>query len=98
MNQIIIRPIITEKSLSETSQGRYAFEVHLKANKPQIAESLKNSFKVDPVSVQTMIIKGKRRRVGRTRGTIKLANWKKAIVQLKENQKIEMFEGGGHGA
>ncbi|MBL7686353.1 MAG: 50S ribosomal protein L23 [Deltaproteobacteria bacterium] len=90
--QIIKKPLITEKSniLKETL-NQYAFQVALEANKYQIREAVESLFKVDVLDVRTLRIRGKIRRVGRNYG--KRSNWKKAIVTLKEGQKIEFFEG-----
>ncbi|MBI2605250.1 MAG: 50S ribosomal protein L23 [Deltaproteobacteria bacterium] len=90
--EIIKRPIISEKStLQSETLHSYAFEVAVAANRQQIHESIEKLFKVKVESVRTMIIHGKYKRAGR--GIKKRANWKKAVVTVKEGQKIEFFQG-----
>lgn len=89
--QILIRPIITEKSLIGVQDGRYVFEVAKKANQHQIAEEIKKMYKVNPVKVNTIIVKGEKRLV-RGKYPAKIKDYKKAIVTLKKGQKISGFE------
>ena len=90
--EIIRRPLITEKSsLMKDVNRQYAFEVDPKANKNQIRVAIESVFKVHVTGVKTLNIRGKFRRVGRHTG--QRSNWKKAIVTLKEGDKIEFFEG-----
>lgn len=90
--EIIRRPIITEKNTYLMAQGRYAFEVALKANKPQIAEAIEAVFpNVKVRAVNTMIMPSKERRRGRIVGQVPA--WKKAIVTLRPGDRIELFEG-----
>lgn len=86
---VLLRPVITEKSMSETNAGRYTFAVAPDAHKREIAEAVTEAFKVDVVSVNTSNVHGKTRRVGRKSG--KQPNWKKAIVTLAEGQRIERY-------
>lgn len=90
--EVVKRPIISEKStmLGELS-NTYAFEVSKESNKTQIREAIEKIFKVDVTSVRTMVVHGKYKRAGRF--VSKRSNWKKALVQLKEGQKIEFFQG-----
>jgi len=87
--EIIIRPIISEKSYSLIEQNRYTFEVAKTASKPQIGQAVAEIFNVTVLQVNTMNVTGKPRRVRFAKG--KTRNWKKAIVTLKEGDKIEMF-------
>lgn len=89
--EIIIKPIVSEKSYSQIEKGKYTFAVHPDAEKVEIGRAVEELFNVTVTKVNTMIMKGKPRRRGYTRG--KTSNWKKAIVTLKEGQKIEIFEG-----
>lgn len=91
--QIILRPIITEKStLLKDKNREICFEVHPSANKIEIKEATEELFKVKVERVRIQQMKGKMRRVGRNVGRKK--NWKKAYVKLKEGEKmIEYFEG-----
>lgn len=89
---IIIRPVITEKSMSGIADKRYTFRVANDANKIEIARAVETLFGVKVAKVNTLHVRGKVKRVGRFSG--RSANWKKAIVTLKPNSKsIEFFEG-----
>ncbi len=90
-HDIIIRPIITEKSSSLMALNKYTFEVHKDANKIQIRRAVEEVFNVKVEGVNTINIKGKMRRRGMTKGYTR--SWKKAIVSLKPDQHIEFFEG-----
>lgn len=89
--EVVHRPLITEKATVMKEQDRYAFKVAERANKRQIKEAVEAAFKVNVVQVQSMIVPGKRRRIGRR--YVMTPSWKKAIVTLKSGQKIEFFEG-----
>ena len=90
--QIILRPVITEKSTVLKDKNReVCFEVALHANKSEIKKAVEHLFKVKVDSVRTQIKHGKERRVGRSSGMTK--TWKKALVRLKKGEKmIEYFE------
>ena len=90
-HDIIIRPIITEKSSALMELNKYTFEVHKDANKIQIRKAVEEIFKVKVLSVNTLNVKGKPKRMGAFRG--KTRSWKKAVVALPEGQRIEFFEG-----
>lgn len=92
IGSVIVRPIVTEKAMKEASLGRYTFRVLLEADKPTIRKAVEESFKVNVKAVETTIVKGKKRRVGRRRTHTTLSPWKKAIVRLSEGQKIDLFE------
>jgi large subunit ribosomal protein L23 len=89
--QIIRRPIIlTEKAtLLREKHNQVIFEVARDANKVQIRDAVQRLFKVNVTGVNTMLMRGKERRMGRGRG--KMQNWKKAIVTLKEGDSIDFF-------
>lgn len=90
---VILKPIITEKSMNAMSEKKYTFSVHTEANKAQIKEAVEKMFAGTKVaSVNTMNLDGKKRRRGNTVG--KTAKSKKAIVQLTaDSADIEVFEG-----
>ena len=90
--QIIKKPVITEKSLDQVTGHRYTFLVDQKANKNQVKKAIEKYFNVDVLKVWTIKKKGKRKRTGRKRLFKKLPNYKKAIVQIKSDQKIDIFE------
>jgi large subunit ribosomal protein L23 len=89
---IIIRPIITEKSMTGIGMKKYTFEVAMDANKVEIAKAAEELFGVKVCKVNTLHVRGQMRRQGRNEGYTK--NWKKAIVTLTQDSKtIEFFEG-----
>jgi len=91
-HQIIIRPIVTEKTIVlRDEKNQIVFEVHREANRIEIAKSVEDIFKVRVTNVNTLQIKGKRKRRGRIMG--KRRDWKKAIVSLAPGDKVEFFEG-----
>ncbi len=87
---VIIKPLITEKSThQQTTRNAYAFQVHAGANKQQIKEAVEKIYEVKVVDVRTMNRKGKPRR-----SRFKMAktpDWKRAVVVLEENSRIELF-------
>ncbi len=89
--QVLRRPIITEKTDRQAEMGQYTFEVHTAANKIQVKEAVEKAFDVQVLSVNVMVVPGKRRRFGRR--VIHTMSWKKAIVTVAEGQRIEFFEG-----
>ena len=89
---IVEQPLVTEKSMANSQVGKYMFRVCKNANKIEIAAAIKEIFKVDVLSVNTMNVKGKKKKVGRFPEG-KCPDWKKAIVTIKPGQKIEIFEG-----
>lgn len=90
--EVIVRPVITEKSTDQLEKNQaYTFVVDKDANKLQIAEAVEKLFNVHVRNVRTMRYRGKQRRVGRTIG--RRADWKKAVVTLRDGDSIEIFEG-----
>jgi large subunit ribosomal protein L23 len=94
MTGILKRPIVTEKITGLQEKRQFSFEVAIDANRIEIAKAVEKKFKVSVVSVRTMTVKGKRKtqltRRGRFEG--RKNTWKKAIVTLKEGDKIDYFE------
>lgn len=88
---IIKRPIISEKSMGLMAENKYTFMVHPKANKVEIKKAVEEIFKVKVDDVNTISMRGKQRRVGMNFG--RTSDWKKAIVKVAEGQRIEFFEG-----
>lgn len=92
MYKIVKKPLVTEKGTVMLSEGnRVTFKVHLDANKIEIREAVQKIFNVTVLQVNTQVVRGKRKRFGKAMGQTK--SWKKAMVQLKEGDKIEIFEG-----
>ena len=81
--EVIVRPIITEKSSSNLAEGKYTFKVAKKATKVQIANAVETLFNVKVLNVNTMTVKGKEKRVGANSG--RRPDWKKAIVTIDTN-------------
>ncbi len=91
LNNIILRPIVTEKSVAMQSEiNSYIFEVNYRASKGSVAREIKETYGVDPIDVRTSILPGKKRRLTGTRRFTKTSKRKKAIVKLKEGQKIDL--------
>ncbi len=89
--QVIRRPIVlTEKSNLLRTANQVIFEVARNANKIQIRNAVEKLFNVNVVSVNTLVVRGKERRMGR--GHARMQNWKKAMVTLKEGESIDFFD------
>ena len=91
--QIILAPVVSEKSYSLIEANKYSFRVHPKAHKTQIRQAVEELFEVKVVGVNVVKVRPKPKRRGIHRGT--KPGWKKAIVELREGDKIEIFEGAG---
>jgi large subunit ribosomal protein L23 len=90
----IVRPVVSEKSTVLGEQGKYVFEVAPHANKIQIKQAIEAAFankKVQVSAVNILHVAGKVRRRGRSVGTTR--SWKKAVVTLREGQRLDLFEG-----
>ncbi len=88
---VLIRPLITEKTTAMMQENKYTFIVPLKATKIEVRQAVEQIFKVNVLDVSTIRVMGKVKRMGRTSG--KRPDYKKAIVKLAEGQGIEFFEG-----
>ena len=89
--EVLRRPLVTEKGTALSGAGKYLFEVAPGANKPQIREAVQKAFNVTVVKVNVMNMPAEQRRAGRH--IFYTSPWKKAIVTLKEGEKITLFEG-----
>jgi large subunit ribosomal protein L23 len=89
--QVIIEPVISEKSYALMADGKYTFRVHDRAQKTQIAHAVEEIFGVTVAGVRTGKVRAKPKRRGLHRG--KTRSWKKAVVQLAPGERIELFEG-----
>jgi large subunit ribosomal protein L23 len=89
--EVLISPVVSEKSYGQIVQNRYTFRVHSDAHKTQVRQAVEQLFDVKVLSVNIVKVQPKPKRRGLTRGTKK--GWKKAIVQLKPGDTIEIFEG-----
>ena len=90
-SQVIIRPVVSEKSFVLAEAGKYTFRVHDKAHKTQIRQAVEQLFEVKVVEVRTVSVKSKPKRRGTTAGRTR--HWKKAIVQVREGDTIPIFQG-----
>ncbi|HET7743470.1 MAG TPA: 50S ribosomal protein L23 [Gaiellaceae bacterium] len=90
-NQVLLAPVVSEKSYSLITDRKYTFKVHEDAHKTQVRQAVEELFDVHVQSVNIVKVKSKPKRRGLTRG--RRPGWKKAIVQLREGDAIEIFEG-----
>jgi large subunit ribosomal protein L23 len=90
-SQVIIRPVVSEKSYALATVGKYTFRVHPDAHKTQIKQAIEELFGVLVLEVRTASVPSKPKRRGYTAGRTR--EWKKAIVQLREGDTIPIFQG-----
>ena len=90
-SQVVIRPVVSEKSYVLATAGKYTFRVHPDAHKTQIKQAVEDLFDVSVLSVRTISVPSKPKRRGYTSGRTR--EWKKAVVQLAEGQSIPIFQG-----
>lgn len=95
MENVLIKPLITEKSMAHAATGKYTFVVAKQANKDRIKQVVQETFNVHVIDVATQIIKGRTKRMGLRRTEIDMADWKKATVTLRPGEKIALFETTG---
>ena len=91
MYQCILSPLVTEKATVMSEKGQYAFRVTMDASKPEIKQAVEGLFGVNVLAVNTLVMKGKAKRFGKTMGRRK--DWKKAFVCLKPGQEINFAAG-----
>ena len=89
--QVVLRPVISEKSYALLAANKYTFRIHPDAHKTQVRQAVEEIFGVRVTDVRTMSVKSKPKRRGYTSGRTR--EWKKAIVQLHPDDSIELFEG-----
>lgn len=90
-NEVLIAPVVSEKSYAGIADRKYSFRVHADAHKTQIRQAVEQLFDVEVARVNIVKVQPKPKRRGLIRGT--RPGWKKAIVQLKPGHEIEIFEG-----
>jgi large subunit ribosomal protein L23 len=91
VRQVVIEPVISEKSYALMSEGKYTFRVADRAHKTQITHAVEEIFGVSVAAVRTSKVRAKPKRRGVNKGRTR--SWKKAIVQLAPGERIELFEG-----
>ena len=89
--QVIVEPVVSEKSYAFMAEGKYTFRVNDRAHKTQIRHAVEEIFGVEVVAVRTSRVRSKPKRRGLHRGETRA--WKKAIVELAPGEQIELFEG-----
>jgi len=89
--QVIIRPVVSEKSYVLAEAGKYTFRVHDRAHKTQIRQAVEQLFDVKVLAVRTSSVKSKPKRRGANSGRTR--SWKKAVVQVREGDTIPIFRG-----
>jgi large subunit ribosomal protein L23 len=90
-SQVIIRPVVSEKSYALATVGKYTFRVHQDAHKTQIKQAVEELFDVAVVDVRTSSVPSKPKRRGYTSGRTRA--WKKAVIQVREGDTIPIFQG-----
>ena len=90
-NEVLLAPVVSEKSYSLIADRKYSFRVHPKAHKTQVRQAVEELFNVKVERVNVSQVKPKPKRRGLHRGT--KPGWKKAVVQVREGDTIEIFEG-----
>jgi large subunit ribosomal protein L23 len=89
--EVLIAPVVSEKSYGQIAQNRYTFKVHQDAHKTQVRQAVEELFDVKVLNVAIIKVQAKPKRRGSTKGI--RPGWKKAVVQLKKGDSIEIFEG-----
>jgi len=92
MKNVLVRPVITEKSMKDAQNNRFSFIVGNFASKEDIKKTVEKLYGVNVLDIATSIIKGKMKRVGKKRTEKMLESYKKAIVRVKDGQKIALFD------
>lgn len=92
--QVLIAPITTERSTAFAKSGFYTFAVSQKMRKGEIKKAIEDQFQVNVVEIRTIRMPGKKRRKGKYMREVSSPSWKKAIVKIKKDQKIPIFEVG----
>jgi large subunit ribosomal protein L23 len=90
-SQVIIRPVVSEKTFVLAEAGKYTFRVNDRAHKTQIRQAIEQLFDVHVVDVRTASVKSKPKRRGQTEGRTR--RWKKAIVEVRQGETIPIFRG-----
>jgi large subunit ribosomal protein L23 len=90
-NEVLLAPVVSEKSYSLITDRKYTFRVHKDAHKTQVRQAVEELFDVKVVKVNIVKVQSKPKRRGLIRGT--RPGWKKAVVQLREGEEIQIFQG-----
>ena len=90
-NEVLLAPVVSEKSYSLIAEGKYVFRIHQDAHRTQVRQAVEELFGVKVQAVNMLKVQAKPKRRGMIRG--EKPGWKKAIVQLRQGETIEIFEG-----
>ena len=90
-NEVLLAPVVSEKSYALIEERKYSFRIHPDAHKTQVRQAVEQLFGVHVESVNVLKVRSKPKRRGLTRG--RRPGWKKAVVQLRPGESIEIFEG-----
>ena len=90
-NEVLLAPVVSEKSYNQVPERKYSFRVHPDAHKTQIRQAVEQLFEVHVTSVNVMKVQSKPKRRGLIKG--RKPGWKKAVVQIREGETIDIFEG-----
>lgn len=93
--EIIIKPIITEKSMKDAGEGKFTFAFYIKATKRDIKKAIEEKFNVHVKSVATIITKSRQKMANNRRAKILISAWKKGMVRLAKGEKIDLFDVAG---
>ena len=94
LHNVIIRPVISERSMSEAKIGKFTFAVSEKSSKTDVKNAVQKAFGVTVVGIATTRVKGKKKRYGQRRTETTLPSWKRAVVKVKKGEKIALFDVG----
>lgn len=98
VRDVVIAPVITEKSMQDAGFGKFTFKVEIQANKPLIKQAIEERFKVKVLQTFVSIVKGRTDKKGVRRQEFVKSAWKKATVKLPKDQKIALFDTAGQEA
>ncbi len=87
-----MRPVITERSMKDAAANRYTFAVVKESTKPAITAEVAKIFGVKPIGIKTITVRGKTKMSRKTRQISRATDWKKAIIELPKEQKIDLFD------
>ena len=94
IKDVLKRPVVTEKTSQKMAEGKYTFQVDRRATKKEVALAVEKAFGVHVRGVWTILVRGKKKRMLKTKKETQKPDRKKAIVELKEGEKIDLFETG----
>lgn len=94
IKDVLKRPVVTEKTSQKMAEGKYTFQVDRRATKKEVALAVEKAFGVHVQGAWTIMVRGKKKRMLKAKKEIQKPDRKKAIVELREGEKIDLFETG----